>query len=111
MTRPGRTQREILLDATVSLLALRYIEPEEIRVVKKAMADVDLRTTPLFKSILMDDRVTQARRIVLRLATIRFGPPLTVHEATVNAIDSLERLEQLLELLLEASSWKELLAQ
>ena len=111
MTRPGRSQCEILWDATLSLLALRWVEPHEVEIIKKTVAhSIDLRTTPLMKAILMDDRVTQARLLILRLGNARLGPALPEYEAALNSIDSLERLEQIADRLLEASSWKELLA-
>ena len=51
----------------------------------------------------------EAKQLLLRLGTKRFGPPSGHIEAELQKITSLERLEQLAERLLEAENWQELL--
>jgi len=55
-------------------------------------------------------RSDEARRLILRQGTKRFGAPDAATEAALAAVDTVERLEQLAERLLEAESWAELLA-
>jgi hypothetical protein len=49
---------------------------------------------------------------LLRLGSKRFGPPQPSHEAAINALteDDLEKLKALMDRLLDAASWDELLA-
>ena len=59
---------------------------------------------------LAQGKVEEARRILFRQGQRRFGPP---DQATVDAIESIgltERIEGLLDRLLEVSNWEELLA-
>ncbi len=52
----------------------------------------------------------EARRIILRQGSKRFGPPDARTQAALDAIVSREQLEELAERLLEVESWNELLA-
>ena len=54
-------------------------------------------------------KAEEARRLLLRLGAKRFGEPDAHTQATIEAIGSVERLEKLVERVLEAESWKELL--
>lgn len=56
-----------------------------------------------------EGRAEEARSILLLLGTKRFGQPDTQTQASLNAITSLERLEQLIERAVEVESWQELL--
>ena len=56
-------------------------------------------------------RAEEARRILRRQGTRRFGKPDTHIEAALDAIADLERLEQLTDRVLEVTAWEELLAQ
>ena len=51
----------------------------------------------------------EARKIILRQGTKRFGTPDTQTQAAIEAIMSLERLEQIADRILEVESWNELL--
>jgi predicted transposase YdaD len=57
-----------------------------------------------------EGRAEEARNLVLRLGSKRFGPPDAAVAAAVAAVDSVERLERMAERLLEVESWDELLA-
>lgn len=57
-----------------------------------------------------EGRVDEARNLVLRLGRRRFGPSNARSEAALAAVDSVERLEQLAERVLEVETWEELLA-
>jgi hypothetical protein len=54
-------------------------------------------------------RTDEARRILLRLGSRRFGAPDAATQAAVEAITFLERLEQMADRILEVESWQELL--
>ena len=56
-------------------------------------------------------KMEESRRVILRLGQIRFGPPSEdVHKA-IEAINDVDRLEQLSDRLLGVSSWAELLSE
>ena len=55
-------------------------------------------------------RIEEARLLLVRLGTLRFGEPSPAVRAEIDAIAEVEPLEFLLERLLVASSWDELLA-
>jgi hypothetical protein len=54
-------------------------------------------------------RAAEARRVLLRLGEKRFGRPAASVKAAVEAITDVERLEALIDQLLDAQSWQELL--
>jgi predicted transposase YdaD len=54
-------------------------------------------------------RREEARRMILLQGTKRFGPPAADVTAALEAIDDLERLEELQLKLLDVASWPELL--
>lgn len=58
---------------------------------------------------LQEGQAEEARTIVLRLGGKRFGSPSAEVQAAIQAESDLTRLEALLERLLEAESWQELI--
>ena len=56
-----------------------------------------------------EGRAEEAREILLRIYTRRFGPPSADVVAKLNAVGEVEQLEQLAERGWEAGSWEELL--
>lgn len=64
-----------------------------------------------YQLILAEGRIEGAKRFILMVGETRFGPPDDAVTAVLNAIDDLERLEQLGKRLLKAKSWQELLSQ
>jgi len=58
-----------------------------------------------------EGRAEEAKRILKRLGSRRFGKPDAHIEAALDAIADLERLEQLSDRVLEVTGWEELLAQ
>lgn len=60
---------------------------------------------------LQEGRITEARRLILRIGGHRFGPPSQETLAAIEAICDPDRLERLGDRLLAASSWAELLAE
>jgi len=64
-----------------------------------------MRESSTYQAILLEGRVEEAQRLILKLGGKRFGPPgLAVHFA-VDAISDLGQLEKLLERLIDASDW------
>jgi predicted transposase YdaD len=54
-------------------------------------------------------RAEEARQLLLRLGQKKFGPPEASVAEAVRALDDVERLESLIERLLEVAGWQELL--
>ncbi|HEV3257507.1 MAG TPA: hypothetical protein VG013_11545 [Gemmataceae bacterium] len=70
-----------------------------------------MRESVTYMAILDEGRVEEARKIILRVGAKLFGPPDEGTTAALTAIEDLERLELLGEQLLDAKSWRELLAR
>ena len=58
-----------------------------------------------------EGKAEEARKIIVRQGRIRFGEPDTTVKARLEAISNLEKLELLVDRLVIASSWDELLNQ
>jgi hypothetical protein len=57
----------------------------------------------------VEGQAAEARKILLRQGTKRFGSPDARTRSAIEAIADVDRLEQLTERLLDVSSWDELL--
>jgi hypothetical protein len=55
-------------------------------------------------------RLEEARKMILRIGHKRLGPPEEAVKSDLAGISSSERLELLLERVIEVASWRELLA-
>jgi hypothetical protein len=69
-----------------------------------------MRESVTYQAILQEGREEEARAILRRLGTKRFGPPSETARAVLEGISGIERLERLSERLLDVESWEELLA-
>ena len=58
-----------------------------------------------------EGRLAEARALLLRQGTHKFGPPTRGERSRLSAVRSLERLEALAERLLDVQSWEELLTK
>ena len=56
-------------------------------------------------------KIAGARKILFRLAEVRFGPAGKSTRAAIEAIDELDRLEKMTDRILTAKNWRELLDQ
>ena len=56
-------------------------------------------------------RIAEAREVIFRLGRIRFGRLDKATHTAIEGIDDLNRLEQLSERLLSATSWADLIAE
>jgi predicted transposase YdaD len=69
-----------------------------------------MRESTTYMAIIEEGRMEEARTIVLRQGTKRFGPPSTAVRTSIEAITGIERLETLADRLLDVENWEELLA-
>jgi hypothetical protein len=69
-----------------------------------------MRESSGYQLILDEGFVLEARKLLLRQGRRKFGPPAAEVEATIQAIDDLDRLERMSERLLDVTTWQELLA-
>jgi predicted transposase YdaD len=112
-------QGRILLTATYVLMGLRLSRQRAIELFQGVRK---MRDSDTYQAILDEGRAEgliqgeargraeEARQLLLRLGRKRLGEPEATVEATVRAIDDLERLELLAERVSDVKSWPELLA-
>lgn len=62
-----------------------------------------------YMAVLEEGAINYAKRILLKLGEIRFGPLSEATKATIQALEELERLDRLVQRLLVVTSWEELL--
>lgn len=92
--------------ATYVLLGLRYSD---------AFADVlfqevlGMEESATYQAIIRKGRLSEARRFLFRLAEKRFGAADEDTAAALNAIEDVQKLEELGERILDVGSWQELL--
>ena len=100
-------ERAELWTATYLLMGVRY-RRDAIHALLKGVRE--LKESDTYQAILDEGREEEARHIVLRLGSKRFGLPDMQTKVAVEAITELEVLERLAERLMEVESWQELLA-
>jgi predicted transposase YdaD len=100
-----------LLTAAFILTGLRFSREVAEQLFEGVVA---MRESSTYQMILAEGRgegqTEEARKVLLSLGGKRLGPPSEATIGRVRAIQQLERLEQLLERLLDVSDWDELLA-
>ena len=108
---PMEQSRE-LWTATRILMGLRY--PDEMAT-KLLSGVMQMRESTTYQAILREGldqgRMNEARAVLQRIGSRQFGPPASDALARIDAIGSLEKLESLLDRVLDrsANSWDELL--
>ena len=60
-------------------------------------------------AIIDEGREKEIKQVIFRLGKRRFGPAGQNHESAVQAITDLDRLERLVDRILDASDWEDLL--
>ena len=107
-----KNQAETLWTATYILMGLRYSDELIDRLLEGVQ---DMKESVTYQKILREGRAEgraeEAKRILKRLGSRRFGKPEPLIEAAIDAIADLDRLEQLSDRVLEVAGWEELLAQ
>jgi predicted transposase YdaD len=112
-----------IMEATLILAGLR-MDKGEIKELRGRLQSVNITSESSYyrlaveeglekglKEGLQQGKIEEARRLILSLGEIRFGPPDAARRAAIEAIAELERLERLSAQLLTAASWDELLAK
>jgi Domain of unknown function (DUF4351) len=102
---PG--QAGILWTATLLLMGLRLSEDRALQLLQGVRG---MKESTTYQAILREGRAEEARAILLRQGTKRFGAPSDETRAALEGITEIERLEKLSERLLDVESWAELLA-
>lgn len=69
----------------------------------------DVEEYPGFKMFLDRGRIREARSLLLRVGSKKFGRPTPAHELAINELTDLARLEALSEKLLDVTTWDDLL--
>ena len=101
----------LLWTATYVLMGLRYSPELATQILQGVRA---MKESATYQAIIeegrVEGRVEEARAILLRQGTKRFGPPTPQTQAALDAITAIDRLELLSERLLDVENWDELLA-
>jgi hypothetical protein len=63
-----------------------------------------------YQAIIRKGRLAEARRFLLLVGEAQLGPPSEAARAALNALEDVDRLEQLGKRLPQVASWEELLA-
>jgi hypothetical protein len=69
-----------------------------------------VRESTTYRAILREGDIRQAQWTLLKQGAIRFGAPPPNTKAAVKNIESLKQLHRLLERVLSASNWQQLMA-
>jgi predicted transposase YdaD len=110
------SEAEILWASTYLLMGLRY----STEVASKLTQGVrGMRESATYQAVLQEGReegkqmghMTEAQTLLLRIGTKRFGPPTAAVQRSLDAIENVDRLEQLVERVLDVETWAELIAQ
>ncbi|MGO8903810.1 MAG: hypothetical protein ACLQU5_36535 [Isosphaeraceae bacterium] len=103
-----KNQAETLWTATYLLMGLKYSDELIDRLLEGVQ---NMEESVTYQKILKMERAEEAKRILKRQGSRRFGKPDAHIEAAIDAIADLDRLEQLSDRVLEVTGWEELLAQ
>jgi hypothetical protein len=107
-------QAAIFWNATRILMGLRY-EEEQVDTIFEGVSTMlfgirGIEESSVYQGILRRGRVEDAREVLLRHGRKKFGPPDPQTEATLATITDLGRLHDLIDRVLDVSTWEELLA-
>jgi len=102
------------------MLAGLRLEKDEIEELRGRLQTMNIVSESSYYHLLVEEgmkkgkiegKIEEAQRLILRLGESRFGPPEEEVRAAIEAIQDVDRLEQLSERLLVRSSWAALLAE
>ena len=106
-----------LMEATLVLAGLRLGE-DEIDELRGRLQTVNFTTDSSYYRLAIREgrkeglelgKIEEARRLILRLGQIRFGPPAEEIRKAIESIEDVDRLERLGDRLIVVASWAELL--
>lgn len=108
-----RLEREVPADRTQRLLTAAFLLTG-LRVPRDVAREVfrgvrAMRESDTYLAIIDEGRETEAKKIILQLGRKRFAPPDESVTTRLSAITDLDRLERLIDRLLEATGWDDLL--
>jgi hypothetical protein len=98
----------VLWTATYVLMGLRYSDEFAEMLLRGVGA---MKESVTYQAIIREGRVAEAQAILLRQGTKRFGTPPDATRAVIEGIAAIDRLELLLDRVLDVESWEELLAE
>jgi hypothetical protein len=107
-SREARKQAPVVWGAAYILLGLRYSAALAQQLFRGV---VSMKESSTYQAILEEGAVAEARKLLRRLGARPFGPPDDQTLATIDAIDDLARLEELVEGVWSAASWQSLLGR
>lgn len=102
--RPRRVHD--LWAATFVLLGLRFSEPFADLLFQEVLG---MEESVTYQAIVRKGRLSQARQILFRLGEKRFGPADEATAAALNDIADVQKLDKLIDRILDVDSWQELL--
>jgi hypothetical protein len=103
-----KPRADMLWMAALLLMGFRFEEELAFRLVEGVRKN--MRDSTTYQAILKEGRQEEARRLLLRQGTRRFGAPDAAVIAAVEAIDDVDRLESLTDRIFDAtaSDWNDL---
>ena len=107
-----KSEAQTLWMATYLLMGLNYSSELIDRLLEGVQTMKESVTyQKILREGLAEGRAVEAKRILKRQGSKRFGKPDPRIEAVIDSMNSLERLEQLAERILDVQSWSELLRE
>ena len=97
-----------LWTATYVLLGLRFPRPLALKLLQGVQS---MKESVTYQAIIEEGEIKRSKKMLLLQGNRRFGPADASTQAAIEAIDDLDRLEELGLRLLEVGNWKELLAR
>jgi hypothetical protein len=91
---------------TYVLLGLRYSDAFANLLFQEVLG---MEESTTYQAIARKERLAEARHILLDLGQEQFGPGDETTLGTLNAIEDVQRLEELIKRVLKVGSWQELL--
>lgn len=104
--RRGRLAKD-LWAATYVLLGLRYSNAFANLLFQEVLG---MEESTTYQAIARKERLAEARRLLLLMGQDKLGPPSKMTQAAVNAVEDVDRVEQLCQRLHRADSWEALLS-
>ncbi|MDQ2730154.1 MAG: DUF4351 domain-containing protein [Armatimonadota bacterium] len=92
--------------ATYVLMGLRYSEGLAEQLLEGVRA---MEASVTYQAIIRKGRAEEARSLLLRMGSKRFGPPDTIIRTSIESVPTLEQLEDMADRVLDVTSWTDLL--
>jgi hypothetical protein len=106
-SEPRRQRAADLWAATYMLLGLRYSDAFANLLFQEVLG---MEESATYQAIVRKTRLAEARRLLFVVGEELLGPPSETARAAVNALEEVDRLEQLVKRATHVDSWDELLA-